>query len=125
MQEDVIARSTEEACGLVTGIIDGEIYQALEVMAMTNILHSPHRYRLDPQEQWDAFMSMEARGHDLVAIYHSHLEGPESPSATDIAEAYYPDCLHLIWSIIEGSWMCLGFRIQEGQIMNARLEIEK
>jgi proteasome lid subunit RPN8/RPN11 len=47
---------------------------------------------------------MEAQGLEMVGIYHSHPHGPDSPSPTDIAEAYYPDAVYLIWFRQDGEW---------------------
>jgi len=46
-----------------------------------------------------AFLAMEAQGEELVAIYHSHPQGPPHPSPTDIAQAYYPDTVQVIVSL--------------------------
>jgi proteasome lid subunit RPN8/RPN11 len=112
MQADVQARSPEEACGLVAG--SGS--QPQNVIPIANILHSPVRYRMDPQAQIDAFLALENQGQELLAIYHSHPAGPETPSPTDIAEAYYPDSLYLIWSPAAAGWRCRGFQIVRGAV---------
>jgi proteasome lid subunit RPN8/RPN11 len=112
MQADVQARSPEEACGLVAGTDR----LAQNVIPVANVLHSPVRYRMDPQAQIDAFLALEAQGQELLAIYHSHPAGPETPSPTDIAEAYYPDSLYLIWSTAAAGWRCRGFQIVRGAV---------
>jgi proteasome lid subunit RPN8/RPN11 len=120
MRQDVILRAPEEACGLLAGLQD----VVKEVRSLTNILHSPVRYRMHPQEQYDAFISFEEQGWELLGIYHSHPLGPDQPSPTDINEAYYPDAIYLIWFGGSGAWSCRGFRIQQSRISEIKLLVE-
>jgi proteasome lid subunit RPN8/RPN11 len=107
MLEDVTRRAPEEACGLLAGLGNS----ILAVIPVNNMLHSPVRYRMDPQEQLNAFQSIEASNWELLGIYHSHPHGPEGLSLTDIDEAYYPDSALLIWSGRSGAWECRGFQL--------------
>lgn len=109
----------EEACGLLAGLGN----RILRVLPVPNELRSPVRYRMSPADQWRAFQEIEESGWELLAIYHSHPRGPDFPSPTDIAEAYYPDAAYLIWSRGTGSWMCRAFRIQGDQIQNIPIQI--
>lgn len=111
MRADVLARLPEEACGLV----GGRQGCARQVYPVENTLHSPTRYRLEPQEQIRVFLSLEKLGWELLAIYHSHPAGPDHPSPTDLAEASYPESIYLIWYPRDGDWACRGFILQEGQ----------
>jgi [CysO sulfur-carrier protein]-S-L-cysteine hydrolase len=111
---DINTRSAEEACGLLLGETNHNHYQAIEVRPTKNVLHSSVRYRMDPKEQLNAFNYMDEKGLDLVAIYHSHPDGPATPSKTDIEEAFYPEVVYLIWSRSSGEWQCRAFLIQEG-----------
>lgn len=90
----------EEACGMIGGY--GET--ATAVLPITNELHSPHRFRMAAEEQLNAFLFLEENKWDLIAIYHSHPEGPDHPSATDLAEFAYPGTQYLIWYRLNGSW---------------------
>ena len=72
------------------------------------------RFRMQPQEQIEAFTTFEAQEWELLAIYHSHPNGPGFPSPTDLAEAYYPEALSLIWSRLTGEWACRAFRLVDG-----------
>jgi proteasome lid subunit RPN8/RPN11 len=112
MLEDVKSRAQEEACGLVAG--NGKTSSA--VFPVTNELHSPIRYRMDPQEQLEILIKLEEDDSDLLAIYHSHLGGPSRPSATDIAEALYPGVIHLIWYPAADEWACRGYLIDSSSI---------
>ncbi|MDD2695267.1 MAG: M67 family metallopeptidase [Anaerolineales bacterium] len=108
-----------EACGLLAGVGN----EALAVLPVTNSLRSPVAYRMDPQEQLQAFLSIEAHGWDLLAIYHSHPSGPAHPSATDISQAYYPETPYLIWSPRKEGWQCRGFFIRDGEVSEIRLVV--
>lgn len=112
MLADILERLSEEACGIVAGI--GGTSSA--VFPVTNVLHSPVRYLMDPEEQLAVFNQIEDQDWQLLAIYHSHLQGPEGPSPTDVNEAYYPELVNLIWSNTTGEWICRGFSIQKGQV---------
>lgn len=112
MRLDVIQRAPEEACGLILG----KRHLALQVISVTNILHSPVRYRMQPEEQLRAFQRMDKMNWQLVAIYHSHPQGPPDPSLTDVREAYYPEAIQIIWSAPEGKWRCQAFSIIEETI---------
>ena len=108
----ILGRISEEACGIVAGI-DGI---SCAVFPVTNLLHSPVRFRMDPEEQLQVFNEIEEQDWQMLAIYHSHPHGPDHPSPVDIAEAYYPESVNLIWSKKSGDWICRGYSIQKDQV---------
>lgn len=112
MQADVAARAPQEACGLVAG------RQGLSqhVYVIENELASPTRFRLNAQQQVAALAHMQRQGWELLAIYHSHPQGPRHPSQTDLSEASYSGVVHLIWSFVADSWGCRAFLLDGGQI---------
>ncbi len=114
MEADVIAHPDEEACGLVAG----QGGNARLVISVTNILHDPHRFRMDPQEELDAFLLIEEKGWEVLAIYHSHPYGISRPSLTDHAELTFPGIIYLIWYQQSGTWQCRGYLMesQESQV---------
>jgi len=114
-----------EGCGLLAGR-DGRVSR---VFAIANQAQSPVKFKMDPVEQIRAFDWMEANGLELVGIFHSHPSGPETASATDIAEAAYP-VVQIIWSRpgrpikgAEETWQARAFWIENGQSANAELQI--
>ncbi len=109
MRVDVIARSGEEACGLVVG----KLNSTRSVIPITNVLHSATRFRMDPVEQLKAFMLADEKGWDILAIYHSHPYGISQPSATDLDELTFPGIVYLIWYQAVNGWSCLGYLIQD------------
>lgn len=121
MRRHVALLAPQEACGLVAGQAD----RAQLVIPITNQLHSTVRFRMAPDEQLRAFLRMDELGLELIAIYHSHPGGPSHPSVTDVAEAYYPEAIHMIWHPDPNGWSCQGFSIREGVVQEARIQVAK
>jgi len=136
MVQHALAEYPNEACGLLAGKAcpepcpersrrgsrrDGRVEK---VYPMTNADHSPVTYRLDPEEQYRAFMEIEKEGWELLAIYHSHSHAPAYPSAADLERAFYPDSLYLIISLADRARPIIrAFRIVEGMIGEEKVEI--
>jgi proteasome lid subunit RPN8/RPN11 len=101
----------EEGCGFLIG--EGLIPE--KAIAVTNRLHSPVRFEMEPVEQIRAMIWAEDNGMEIVAIYHSHPAGPAVPSPTDLAEFMYPGVASLIVSHQSGErdWHIRAFRIEE------------
>ena len=129
MRNHVESCSPVEACGLLAG----KDISVREVFLITNQTQSPVRFRMDPIEQLHAFDQMEVMGLDLLGIFHSHPSGPETLSATDIAEATYP-VVQVIWSPLSqqspmadiqhrGYWQVRGFWIENGRALEVTLQI--
>lgn len=122
MRIDVAARTPEEACGLLAGVG----LQGMLVYPITNVLHSAVRFRMEPVEQIRAFYQMETEKQELLAIYHSHPDGPAYPSETDLKEFAYPGVAMIIWSpgiSVQDGWQARGFRIEGGTSSEIALEI--
>ena len=110
----------EEACGLLAG----QASKVEAIIPVTNALHSQVRYCMDPAEQVKAFLEIEQRGWELIGIYHSHPVGPDVPSQTDKAEAFYPESVYLILSGQTGRWQVRGFFIRNDQVGEVPVRIE-
>jgi len=107
-----------EACGLLAGT-DNRVEK---VIGVRNQAQSPVRFVMDPYEQLKAFDWIESNGLDLLGIFHSHPAGPETASATDIAEAAY-EVIHVIWSRIEDRWQARCFWIEDGEASEVTLRM--
>jgi len=105
MESDACAREPEEACGLVAG----RGTRAVLVIPVTNALHSSRRFRMDPADELRALTLAEEKNLDILAVYHSHPEGPSLPSATDHEELTIPGIIYLIWYKEGNQWCCRGF----------------
>jgi proteasome lid subunit RPN8/RPN11 len=118
--KQVRAEWPNEACGLLGGA-GGQVRR---VYPIENILHSPHAYQLDPVEQVRVMLEIEAAGWELSGIFHSHPSGPPFPSATDVAQASYPDTVYLILALdAPGEWHGRAFQIQRDEVTEVRLEV--
>ena len=110
-----------EACGILAGKT-GEI---VRVYAIDNKLHSPVAYEMEPQQQLAAMLEIEDMGWEMTAVYHSHPQGPETPSATDIAQAYYPDVIQLIVSLLQQSRPVIrAFMIGSGLVTEIEIMVQ-
>ena len=118
MRRHVIAQVPLEACGLLAGKQDA----VDAVLKVHNAEQSPVRFRMDPEEQLHALEWIDANGLELVGIYHSHPAGPETASATDIAEAAY-EVVHVIWSCSGRFWKARGFWIEAGEVTEVDIQI--
>ena len=115
----VNASLPEEACGLLAGKDE----HVDEIYTVPNMLHSPIKYRMDPEDQLRAFLEIERGGMELIGIFHSHPTGPAHPSETDIAEAYYPDSAYVIVSPGNGYWIAHGYLIDSLMVKEIPLNI--
>ncbi len=109
-----------EACGILAGTGD----RAQMTILVANAAQSPVRFRMEAQEQWQAFVQMEEAGLEMLSIFHSHPNGPPVPSPTDVAEAAYP-VVNIIWSPGRDGWQARGFWIEAGQVSEVTLRMEE
>ena len=80
---------------------------------------------MEPGSQIKALRDMRTHNEELFAIYHSHPSSAAEPSATDLAEAAYPEALYLIISLnTRGVLELRGFHLQDGQSREVELVIE-
>jgi proteasome lid subunit RPN8/RPN11 len=119
MLAHILACLPEEGCGLLGGRFDDWGTARVSVVYPTeNELHSPVRFQMAPLEQLRVFQEIERRGLELVGIFHSHPMGPDHPSATDLAEFYYPGVPVVIISpATAGGWQVKGFHIENSQVV--------
>ena len=110
MLDHVLACLPEEGCGLLAGSA-GLANMAIPV---ENQSHSPNRFRMAPAAQIEAMLRVEKLELELMAIFHSHPNGPEGPSATDLADAAYPELAYLVWTP-SPDWTCRAFDLSEKQ----------
>ncbi|MFB6085323.1 MAG: desampylase [Halodesulfurarchaeum sp.] len=88
-----------EACGLLGGR-DGDPPVVLDSIRTSNVAADPEcRFEIDPEELLEGQESFDATEFTLLGFYHSHPEGPSSPSETDRTGAAWPKTYALIVSL--------------------------
>lgn len=111
----------EEACGLLAG--KDHTFQSW--IPITNILRSPARYRMDAEQQLNAFLQFEQNQLDLMGIVHSHPTGVDTPSQTDIQEAFYPEAIYFIFFRKDNQWDYKAYRISQKQYQQVEIHVLK
>ncbi len=93
LRAEAAAEPEREVCGLI-----GARYGiAVAHYPIANVAPNPRRrYHMDSAAQIAAFRAMRLNGEALAAIYHSHPNGPPTPSPRDLREWSYPEALCLI-----------------------------
>jgi proteasome lid subunit RPN8/RPN11 len=104
-----------ECCGLLIGA-PGRIDAALRAR---NLLASPTRFHLDPEDHFAAIKQARARGLSVVGVYHSHPASRPVPSPRDLDEASDPDFVYVIAGGAEVELR--GYRLCEGNFRAVHL----
>jgi proteasome lid subunit RPN8/RPN11 len=111
-----------ESCGILAGK-DGKI---TNFYPMVNTEKSSSSYLMEPKEQLRVFLEIERKRLELSAIYHSHPHTAAFPSQRDVDNAFYPDSLILIISLMEKKAPQIGaFQIEEGKIEKKTIKVMK
>ncbi len=93
-----------EACGIVVGDRPAATGgRSLRFVPVRNAAASPTRYEMDGRDLVRLTLETDDRGEAFWAIVHSHVRGEPRPSPTDVADARYPEALHLIVGPLDGS----------------------
>jgi len=110
----------DESCGLLAGP-GGRVER---FFPMTNADHSPLTYRLDASEQIKVFGEIDAKGWDLIGIFHSHTHSPAYPSETDRRQAFYPEAHYVLVTLQDRNNPGIrAFTIREGSIEEDEVKI--
>ena len=110
----------EEACGVLAGS-DNKVTIGIPI---TNQLHSRVKFYMEPVELFKALERIESENLDLLAIFHSHPQGPDRPSDTDIREFLYPGVATIICSLQEENWLLKSFMIENGNYHEIKLVLD-
>ena len=109
-----------EACGLLAGSLATGKARAFH--PARNEHASPLRFSVAGEDLVRITYAIEAAGHDLLAIFHSHPNGEAEPSPTDVREARYPAALQVL-SGRDGTLR--AWRLRDGTATEVPLAIEQ
>ena len=119
MLEHALQERPRECCGLLVGARS----RVIVAVPMRNLARGRTRYRVDPAAHiaLQRLLRVIAPEASIVGVYHSHPHGPAVPSETDVAEALYPDWIHVIIGLQRGRPKTRGFTIAGGQVRTIAL----
>jgi proteasome lid subunit RPN8/RPN11 len=112
------AEAPRECCGLLVGAGS----RILEAVPLPNVDPSPERrFQVDPRDHINLRRSLRGSGRSIAGVYHSHPGSPAVPSPSDVAEALYPDYIHLIVSLLDAAPETRAYRIIQQIVREVRL----
>ena len=85
---------------------------------------SARTYSVDSRDLIRSIRAAEARGLELVGVFHSHTHTEAWPSPTDVRQAMEPSWLYVIVSLKDGDPVLRSFRITDGKIQETPVVLE-
>ena len=118
----------DEACGLLLGPLDGTGAPSgviTEARPCKNADASARTYTVEPRDLLAAMRAAEARGDEIVGVWHSHTHTDAYPSPTDVAQAVDPAWLYVIVSLRDQEPVLRSYRILDGQIHETAVALQR
>lgn len=119
----------DEACGLLGGPVTGPLDHreatgfVSEVYPAVNADASARTYTVDGRDYLRAMRDAEARGDEIIGVWHSHTHTDPYPSPTDVRSAVDPLWLYAIVSLRDDVPMLRAYRIRNDAISETRVDI--
>ena len=117
----------DEACGLLVGPLSptGEPTGAVsEARTARNADASARTYTVDPKDMLAAMRAAEARGDEIIGVWHSHTHTDAYPSPTDVGQAADPAWLYVIVSLRDEAPVLRAYRIRDGAIAEVAVALQ-
>src|SRR5437588_5427780 len=111
-----------EACGLLGG--EPSTAKATLCYPTDNVAASARLYRVDPRQHLQADRDAEARGLEIIGVFHSHTHSDAYPSPTDVEQAPDPTWHYVLVSLKDGEPVVRSFRIVDGVISEEPVALE-
>ena len=109
----------DEACGLLAGPLDpgGEPTGTVSaVYPCVNADASARTYTVDSRDYLRAWRDAQARGEELIGVWHSHTHSDAYPSDTDVRQAFEPGWVYALVSLRHAEPVLRGYRIRSGVV---------
>ncbi len=110
-----------EACGLVAAVPGTDKVE--RVYRCRNVAQSSRLYEVDPLDHLKADRDAEARGIEIVGVYHSHTHTQAYPSPTDVSQAPDPSWHYVVISLKDPEPVLRSYRIVDGSITEEPVEL--
>jgi [CysO sulfur-carrier protein]-S-L-cysteine hydrolase len=117
----------DEACGLMIGPMrDGVATGTItEAWPARNADASARTYTVDPKDMLRASRAADARGDEIVGVWHSHTHTDAYPSPTDVAQAVDPGWVYVIVSLRDEAPVLRAYRIVDEQIAEVAVVLDR
>jgi [CysO sulfur-carrier protein]-S-L-cysteine hydrolase len=113
----------DEACGLLAGRLGtGTVMTAYRCR---NDAASARLYTVNGQDMLRADRDAQARGLEIIGVYHSHTHTEPYPSPTDVAQAPDPEWHYAIVSLREPEPRLRSYRIVDGTVTEEPVVVER
>ena len=123
--DEIVAHALDDRPNECCGMVSGAGGVATEVFRARNALASPFSFDMEPQDQLAIYTTIEERGEEIVALYHSHTKSPAEPSQSDRNNAVsWPDPVWIIVSLQDPDEPDVrGWDMRDGEVAEVELEI--
>ncbi len=123
---EIVAHALEDRPNECCGMVSGSNGTATEVFRARNALASPFSFDMEAADQIGIYTTIEERGEEIAAIYHSHTKSPAEPSQQDRNQAkLWPDPVWLIVSLADPDEPVVrGWDMRDGSVKEVELHIE-
>lgn len=121
--EEAKRRHPVESCGILFGhITEHEIFIE-RIVPTRNVLESPTRFRISPEEFVRHISEAEEEGLKLIGFYHSH-PGTPAPSPIDLEYMkLWPQSVWLIVSSVDYS--VAAYLVDDGEPVKINIRFSK
>jgi len=120
--EEMERHAREEYPRECCGMLAGKEQTITRIFKTKNIAESEDLYELNPLEQVKAFEEIDRLSLKLLGVYHSHPDHPCYPSTLDISQAFYPDTLFFIISLLDfDNPQLKAFRLNKGEAVEEEI----
>jgi proteasome lid subunit RPN8/RPN11 len=118
----ILAHATADAPRECCGLLVGRENRVERAAPAANVDPTPERrFLIDPRRHIDLRRELRGGSLAIVGVYHSHPASPAEPSPSDVAEAAYPDFIHLLVSLVPPVPDVRAYRIADGVVTALRL----
>lgn len=123
--DEIVAHALDERPNECCGMVSGRDGVATEVFRARNALASPFSFDMEPQDQLGIYTTIEERGEEILALYHSHTRSPAEPSQSDRNNAVsWPDPVWVIVSLEDPESPAVrGWDMRDGEVSEVGMEI--